>query len=219
MKTFSLLFAVLGFAIPNLPALAAAEPEASPTAVVQPAKAASETPVSISTISSEIVKLTRAGVNVNVVKTYVQNSSHAVSPSADEIVYLREQGISETVITALIERGGALRTQAQQFARAQLQAQPQPQPVQIQQAPTQVYTYPVQQPQQVERVYYVDSPSYSYYRYPSFGFNYVGPYAWGFNYYSRPSFGAGHRGWGGGQGFHGRGPLGGHTTVHAGFHR
>jgi hypothetical protein len=60
---------------------------------------------------NDVVKLHQSGVELSVVLSYVKTSSGPFQPSADEIVKLRDIGISSQVITAVLERGGELRQQ------------------------------------------------------------------------------------------------------------
>ena len=67
----------------------------------------------------EVVKLFQSGVDEGVILAFVQNSPVANQPSADEIIRLRELGISSDVITAVLRRGGELRSRIPTAAGAQ----------------------------------------------------------------------------------------------------
>ncbi len=69
----------------------------------------------------EVVKLHDAGVDDSVIRSYVQNSNHAYSLSADDIIHLRQLGISAGVVTDMMQRGSELR-QTRDAASAQQQA-------------------------------------------------------------------------------------------------
>jgi hypothetical protein len=59
-----------------------------------------------------VVKLAQSGVDASVILAYIKNSSGPFQPSAEEILRLRDLGISSAVLTAMLERGGELRRQA-----------------------------------------------------------------------------------------------------------
>jgi hypothetical protein len=65
----------------------------------------------------EIVKMHKAGVDASVLLAFVQNSPVAYHPSAKEVIYLRDQGLSSEIISALLRRGGELRDRAAEAAR------------------------------------------------------------------------------------------------------
>ncbi len=52
----------------------------------------------------EVVKLSRAKVSEDVVLSYVQNSGAVYSLSADDIVRLRNEGVSDRVINAMLDQ-------------------------------------------------------------------------------------------------------------------
>src|SRR5687767_5029354 len=56
----------------------------------------------------EIVKMHKAGVDASVLMAYVRNSPVAYHPSAKEVIYLRDQGVSFELISAMLQRGGEL---------------------------------------------------------------------------------------------------------------
>ena len=51
---------------------------------------------------TDVLKLSRAQVNEAVIVTYVQNSGTAYNLNADEIVFLRDQGVTESVINVML---------------------------------------------------------------------------------------------------------------------
>ena len=65
----------------------------------------------------EIVKMHKAGVDASVLMAYVRNSPVAYHPSAKEIIYLRDQGLSSELISAMLQRGGDLRDRAAEAQR------------------------------------------------------------------------------------------------------
>ena len=56
---------------------------------------------------AEVARLAEAGVAPNVIFAYVQKSPQAYAISADQIVYLRDLGVSETVLNALVEHSAS----------------------------------------------------------------------------------------------------------------
>jgi len=65
---------------------------------------------------NEIAELTKAGVGDPVILTYIQNSATSYNLSAQDIIKLREQGVSSEVTSALIQRGTEMRQAAQEAA-------------------------------------------------------------------------------------------------------
>jgi len=181
-----------------------------------------------SAAGEQVVKLVRSGADANVIQSYVRNLQVAYRLSADEIIHLRSQGVSNPVISAMIERGAELSNQTLKSQPLPAQ-QPQPSPVTTTYgaAPT-VTTYTAPQP--VSTVTYIGS-GYSYYNYPRYCYPYYYHvsyprywygYPWTYHY-SRPR----HYGWPrggfgysfGGLSYH-RGPVahGGYRGGHRGRH-
>src|SRR5262249_44112042 len=50
---------------------------------------------------SDVLKMVDAKVDAGVIKAYIQNSSTAYNPSANEIVALKQHGVSDDVLTAM----------------------------------------------------------------------------------------------------------------------
>lgn len=88
-------------------------------------------PVEVSERLQEVVRLAQSGVGEDVVLAFVQNSPTPFNPTPDEIVYLTDVGISDVVITALVNHRGTAQaaSPAPQAVVAQPQAAPAP-PVQ-----------------------------------------------------------------------------------------
>ena len=66
-----------------------------------------QTPPSRAVVFSEVVKLSQAHQSDDVIMGYLKNSGAAYSLSADEIIYLNNQGVSQRVIAALQAPSGA----------------------------------------------------------------------------------------------------------------
>lgn len=67
---------------------------------------------------AEIVRLVHAQMNTSVIKTYIENSPIAYSPTAREIVSLKKHGMPEDLISAMLRRGAALKKAAAARASA-----------------------------------------------------------------------------------------------------
>jgi hypothetical protein len=61
--------------------------------------------------AAEVVRLAGAGTSDDVVQAYIQNSTSTFNLTADQILYLRDIGVSSTAITAMLNRDNALRSQ------------------------------------------------------------------------------------------------------------
>jgi hypothetical protein len=66
----------------------------------------------LSANAAEVVRLAEAGTSDEVVLAYVQNSTATFDLSADQILYLRDIGVSSPVITAMLTRDNTLHGQA-----------------------------------------------------------------------------------------------------------
>lgn len=60
----------------------------------------------------EIVKMLDAKVDVDVIKVYIKNSPVAYAPSAAEIIALKNRGVADEILTALLQRGAEIKSQA-----------------------------------------------------------------------------------------------------------
>ena len=139
--------------------------------------------------------MSEAGADAAVIQAYVENSPVAYNLRAEEIIYLKDHGISTTIITAMIQRGAKLREQAPPAQAAAEPGQPLPpavtatEPVQTtapaySASPT--YVYPSESASYPNYAY--NYPNYyPYYPwYPTFGLYFSRPY------YYVPSFGSHH---------------------------
>src|ERR1035438_7974113 len=70
-----------------------------------PASASETRPVQLSSGVAEILKLGRANVSDDVIIAFVRNSGKSYHLSASEILYLRAQGMSDQVVTAMLSAG------------------------------------------------------------------------------------------------------------------
>ncbi len=101
------LYAMCGFA--------QTPPAAAPGAPGQPQAA---TPANLSPGAAEVVKLATSGVGDEVVLAYINNSQAPFNLSANDVLYLKDIGLSPDVTTAMLNHDSTLRGQPQQYAPA-----------------------------------------------------------------------------------------------------
>lgn len=102
---------------PPVVAPVAAAPAREPEAIVRPDPSAAN----VSAPVAEIARLHQSGLDESVVKAFVEKSTNTLSPGADELIFLKDIGVSPRVITALIQQTAKMREQA---AAAALAARP-----------------------------------------------------------------------------------------------
>lgn len=101
------------------PQPSAAVPAREPEIIARP----DPTAANVSAPVAELARLHQSGLDESVVKTFVEKSTNALSPYADELIYLKDIGVSPRVITALIQQTAKMREQA---AAAAIAARPNP---------------------------------------------------------------------------------------------
>src|SRR5260370_8345785 len=69
----------------------------------------------ISPATAEVVRLAEAGTSEDVILAYVQNAQSSFNLSSDNILYLKDVGLTSPVITAMLNRDNTLRNQTQQY--------------------------------------------------------------------------------------------------------
>jgi uncharacterized membrane protein YgcG len=186
------------------PVLSAQDPAPAPASQTPaPAPASQTAPVQLSVGVWDVLRLAHANVSDGIITAYIKNSGKVYALGASEILYLREQGLSDQVVTAMLDQrknGAATTGQAAPQPitpaaqpSAQASSSPQNVPAATQPVPTYVQAAPVYQPSPV----YVYPPSY-YSSWPYYG-SYWGYPALSFSF-----------GWGGYGGYHGGGYHGGH---------
>jgi hypothetical protein len=132
------------------------------------------TPPQMSYAVSQILQLNQAKVGDDTIIAYVRNNTTGYSLDANQIIFLRQQGVSEAVLTAMLNQPRSGGVSAPQPAPA---AQPT-----ATVAPTVTYVQTVP----------------TYYSYP-YAYPYYYPYYYGYGWYPGVSIGFGFRGgWGGG---------------------
>ena len=107
---------------------------------------------------ADLLKLADAKVAPEVIKAYIENAAIAYDPTVQDILSLKEHDVPDALITALIQRGAEVRSQADRAATAQADLTATPN------APAPVITATTALP--VQPVYEgLDPESYDYFRY------------------------------------------------------
>jgi hypothetical protein len=193
-KSFLAAAAVTGLALSAM--TVAAQDSSNVTATQQTTPQAA--PVQLSYGVAQIVQLAQAKVSDSTILTFVQNSGNSYGLDANQIIYLRQNGVSDAVVSAMLNqpKNVASNQTAPQPSSIQNATVVQPASTYVQSTPaSSVYVIPDTQ------TYYYDSYYQPYY-YPYYG----SYYGWGYPAVSL-SFGFGGR-WGGG--YHGGGGFHGH---------
>ena len=68
------------------------------------ASAAQTAPVQLSYGVSQIIQLSKANVSEGTIVNYIQNSGSSYGLDANQIVYLKQQGVSDTVINTMLNQ-------------------------------------------------------------------------------------------------------------------
>ncbi len=76
---------------------------AAPTRTVAPAQ------VSLPQVPAEVLRMSEAGISDDVITAYIRNSANGFALDADQIVYLRDVGISSAVLNALVSHSQTTR--------------------------------------------------------------------------------------------------------------
>lgn len=159
--------------------------------------------------ASQIVKLAQAKVGDSTIIAYIQNSGNSYGLDANQIIYLRQHGVSDAVVNAMLNQPktyASAQTAPQQTTGETSTAVAQPTVTYVQSVPTSsVYVIPDTQTYNYDAWYYSQPYYYPY-------------YAWPYPAVS-VSLGFGGR-WGGGYHYHGGGWHGGgfHGGGHGGWH-
>ena len=97
---------------------------------------------------AQVVRLTQAGVDEGIIMTYVTNSGSTFNLDSDKIIYLKDIGLPNEVVTAMMQRDQQLQ---QQMAASASQPPPQPAPAPdpADQPETAPPPQPVEQPAEV----------------------------------------------------------------------
>src|ERR1051326_6612778 len=195
------LIASVAISLSILPALAEDTPSTSnksTTTTTTTVTATTSETVKLPYGVEDVLKLSRAQVSDDVIMTYIQNTGTIYNLAPKDIVYLKEQGVSDRIINTMMDQRRvasevALQTQQQQAAvqqqadanaqnntpvTTQAYSEPEPEsaPAVTQGAPSTLYVIPYPTPAY---------PRYSYY-YP---YSYSYPYTYSYYGYSRPVIG------------------------------
>jgi hypothetical protein len=157
---------------------------------------------------TQILQLAQAKVGDATIIAYIKNSGNSYGLNADQIIYLRQQGISDGILTAMLSQprpGVAVASPnapappptASTDYSGQVATAIAPPVAYVQTVPDTSYYY---QPYYYQPYYY---PNYGWYSPVSFSFG------WGGGYYGGGWHGGGHGGGGYGGGGHGGGGHGG----------
>ena len=182
MKTNRILFLaiVAGLALPAGTLLAqtngvtAGETQPSPDSaqavVVDPLPQPAATPPALSYGVPQIIQLAQAKVSDDTIINYIHNSGNTYGLDAAQIIYLRQQGVSDNVINAMINQPKVAGSQpAPQADVTNVYAQPTTTLVQAAPAPSSVYVIPDTQTYYYDNYYYARPRYYGYYSYPCYG--------------------------------------------------
>jgi len=172
--------------------------------------AAQTAPVQLSYGVSQIIQLSKAKVSNDTIVNYIRNSGSSYGLEASQIVYLKQQGVSDNVINTMLNQPRQVAPAAPQPAypaggsTSTATVVTQPAATYVQTVPSStVYVIPDTQTYQYYNNYY--HPAYGYYPYYggwyyppvsfSFGFGggYRGGYYHGGGYYHRGGFRGGWR--------------------------
>ncbi len=179
-------------------AVASGTPTA-PAATTEPAaRAEAKLPYGV----ADVLKLSRAQVGDEITLTYIQNSGTIYNLGPKDIVYLRDQGVSDRVINTMLDQRKKLAEVAAQTAPPPA-TQPPAAPDTAAAAPAYVEPAPAYvAPSSVYVIPYPTSSYYGYYNgyYGGYYRPYCGPYYGGF--YGYPGVGLSFRFGFGGHGHH-----------------
>ena len=180
--------AVLVLAARNVPAQDSTTTSAAQTA-----------PVQLSYGVSQIIQLSKAKVSEDTIVNYIRNSGSSYGMDASQIVYLKQQGVSDAVLNTMLNQPRQMAQAAPQpaYSTASSTATVVAQPATTYVPSSSVYVIPDTQTYRYYNNYY--QPSYGYYpyydgwNYPpvSFSFGFGGGYRGG---YYRGGWGGGYRG-------------------------
>ncbi len=168
--------------------------------------AAQTAPVQLSYGVSQIIQLSKAKVSEDTIVNYIRNSGSSYGMDASQIVYLKQQGVSDAVINTMLSQPRLTQTVATPASPPAVSST-----ATVVAQPTVTYVQPAPAYVPSSTVYVIpDTQTYRYYNnyyYPSYGYY---PYYGGWNYPAVTfSFG-----FGGGY-YHGGGYYGGY---HGGYH-
>ena len=96
---------------------------------------------------AQVIRLTQAGVDESIIMTYVTNSGSTFNLDSDKIIYLKDIGLPNEVVTAMMQRDQQLQQQMTASAyQPPAQPAPAPPPVPTEQPETAPPPQPAEQP-------------------------------------------------------------------------
>ena len=178
MKRLSALTLTLALAFSCAQAL-----QAQDDVQTQPSQSSAKPPLALPRLPygvDDVLKLSRAKLTEEVVISFIENSGNTYSLRPQDIVFLRDEGVSDRVITVMLSQSKRAPTTAPAPTYVQPQPTPAPAPVVQEYAqPAPVYT----QPASTLYVIPYSTPAYPYYSsYPYYGGSY--PYYSSYGYSS-----------------------------------
>ena len=103
---------------------------------------------------AQVIRLAQAGVDESIIMTYVTNSGSTFNLNSDKIIYLKDIGLPNEVVTAMMQRD----QQLQQLMTASAYQPPaQPAPQMTEQPETAPVEQPMEQPTEVTVNYFYDT--------------------------------------------------------------
>ena len=166
---------------------------AAPAATAAQPAAASQAALQLSYGVAEVVQLARANVSEDVIVNYVQSSGNGYGLDANQILYLKQQGVSDRVINAMLNQRSRMAA-----------AQTAPQSPAASSAPTATVVAPTTPAPLVSSssVYVIpDTQTYDYYTYyypnyyPYYGYYWWPPVTFSFGWYGGGWHGGYYGGW------------------------
>lgn len=117
----------------------------------------------LSPSARDVIKMSEAGMDESLLKSYVENSSAVYSLNSDDVIFLHERGIPSNVITAMLQRSAKVRDQVAATTPPPMPPTPPAAPV-YQQVQQPAPTYVIQQapPAPAPAPIIVPGPSYAY---------------------------------------------------------
>lgn len=199
LQNLAAVMVITGLIFTEASVLAQGAPAAT---TVQPAAVSTGAP-QLSYGVPQVLQLAQAKISDSTIITYIKNSGTSYGLNADQIIYLRQQGVSADVLNAMLTqpRAGlataAPATPARQPVAATAYAEP---------ASTATVAPTVTYVQTVPQTVYYTEPYYQPNYYPAYGYGYYPPVTLSFGW----GWGGGWHGGGYGGGWHGGGHGGGH---------
>src|SRR5215472_1321764 len=92
---------------PSAPVIVAPAPAEAPTAEVAGTAVQVDTTGKLPADAAEIVKLSRAKVSEDVILSFIQNSKSRYNLTSDDILRMRNEGVSDRVIGAILSHHAA----------------------------------------------------------------------------------------------------------------